>query len=220
MSTNYVANSTLRENARNQLKGHWGAPILVCLIIGLFKWGLEFIFGKIDIYHFEFGLNLVPSTHLFSVNILIDVLLFAPLYLGLAICFLKFIRVRDFDLEDLFKGFSNYVTSLIAQVLMTIFMALWTLLLIIPGIIAGIKYSMTFYIIADNPEISALDAIDKSKKMMDGHKWDYFCLQLSFIGWAILSIITCGIGFIWLVPYVQTSNTYFYENIKETEFNL
>lgn len=218
MSTDYVANSTLREKARNQLKGHWGAPILVCLIIFLFTCAIEGIFGKVTIYHFEFGLNL--SNDIFFIPRILQALIFAPLNLGIAICFLKFIRTRDFDLEDLFKGFNNYVTALIAQVLMTIFIALWTLLLIIPGIIAEIKYSMTFYIIADNPEISALDAIDKSKKMMDGHKWEYFCLQLSFIGWGILSIITCGIGFIWLVPYVKTSNTYFYENIKETEFNL
>jgi uncharacterized membrane protein len=97
---------------------------------------------------------------------------------------------------------------------MILFILLWTLLLIIPGIIAAISYSMTFYILADDNSIGAMDAIDKSKKMMDGYKWKYFCLGLRFLGWALLCILTLGIGFLWLMPYMQVSMAKFYDDVK------
>ena len=98
---------------------------------------------------------------------------------------------------------------------MLLFTFLWTLLLIIPGIIAVLSYSMTFYILADDNSIGAMEAIDKSKKMMDGYKWKYFCLGLRFIGWSLLCILTLGIGFLWLLPYMQVSVVKFYDDIKE-----
>jgi uncharacterized membrane protein len=97
---------------------------------------------------------------------------------------------------------------------MILFILLWTLLLIIPGIIAAISYSMTFYILADDNSIGAMDAIDKSKKMMDGYKWKCFCLGLRFLGWALLCILTLGIGFLWLMPYMQVSMAKFYDDVK------
>jgi uncharacterized membrane protein len=90
-------------------------------------------------------------------------------------------------------------------------------LLIVPGIIAAISYSMTFFIIADDRTISPLDAITKSKKMMYGYKWKYFCLCWRFLGWAILCMFTLGIGIFWLVPYVQVSVSKFYDDIKGGE---
>ena len=98
--------------------------------------------------------------------------------------------------------------------IMLLFTLLWTLLLIIPGIIAVLSYSMTFYILADDNSIGAMEAIDKSKKMMDGYKWKYFCLGLRFIGWSLLCILTLGIGFLWLLPYMQVSMVKFYDDIK------
>jgi uncharacterized membrane protein len=97
---------------------------------------------------------------------------------------------------------------------MFVFILLWMLLLIIPGIIAALSYSMTFYIIADDETMDAMEAIDKSKAMMDGYKWKYFCLALRFVGWALLCILTLGIGFFWLMPYMQVTNAKFYEDVK------
>jgi uncharacterized membrane protein len=88
------------------------------------------------------------------------------------------------------------------------------LLLIVPGIIAAISYSQTFYILADDPGMDAISAIDKSKKMMRGYKWKYFCLGLRFIGWALLCILTLGIGLFWLDTYMQTSFAKFYDDVK------
>ena len=95
------------------------------------------------------------------------------------------------------------------------FTSLWTLLLIIPGIVKYYAYAMTPYILVDNPELSANQAINLSCKMMKGHKFDLFYLQLSFIGWGILSVFTLGIGFLWLMPYMLTAQASFYQDIKK-----
>ena len=98
---------------------------------------------------------------------------------------------------------------------MILIFLLWSLLLIIPGIVAAYRYSMAFYILNDNPEMSAKAALDESKRMMAGYKGKLFCLQLSFIGWGFLCLFTLGIGYLWLTPYIQTSMAYFYQNLKE-----
>ena len=89
------------------------------------------------------------------------------------------------------------------------------MLLIIPGFIAVFKYSMVNYILVDEPEIGALEAISKSKEMMDGHKLDLFILRLSFLGWILLGLLTFGILYIWLVPYMNVTTVKFYDSIKK-----
>lgn len=134
--------------------------------------------------------------------------------IGLATYSLALARDEDANINQLFEGFNKFGLALAAYFLMLVFILLWMLLLIIPGIIAAFSYAMTFYIIADDESIDAMEAIDKSKAMMDGYKWKYFCLALRFVGWALLCILTLGIGFLWLVPYMQVSNAKFYEDVK------
>lgn len=100
--------------------------------------------------------------------------------------------------------------------LTSVFTFLWSLLFIIPGIIASLSYSMVYFIALDNLELSALDVIRKSKEMMRGHKGEYFVLGLSFIGWGILGIFTLGILYLWLIPYMQVTMANFYNELKET----
>jgi uncharacterized membrane protein len=87
--------------------------------------------------------------------------------------------------------------------------------LIIPGIIKGISYSQTSFILKDNPELSYNAAIERSMAMMEGYKMQYFLLQLSFIGWILLSMLTCGILNLWVLPYVVATDAHFYEFVKE-----
>ena len=89
-----------------------------------------------------------------------------------------------------------------------------SLLLIILGIIAFLSYSMTFFIIADNPSICSWQAMRKSRKMMRGYKWKLFCLFWRFFAWGVLCVLTLGIGFLWLWPYMQTAMAHFYEDIR------
>lgn len=194
-----MGNSEIRMAARQQLKGNWGTAILLSLVFMLIT-----------------GLLSGISRYTHFAGTLINLVVGGPLMLGLISCFIKLVRNEPFRLENLFDGFSKFVTAFLAQLLTWIFIILWSFLLVIPGIIAALRYSMTFYIINDNPEISALDAINESKKMMAGYKWKLFCLYFSFIGWALLCVITFGIGYLWLTPYIQTSMADFYENIKNT----
>lgn len=115
----------------------------------------------------------------------------------------------------LFAPFKQYARTVGAVLLVFVYTLLWTLLQVIPGIIKAYSYSMTFYILRENPEMTAGDAITASQKMMDGHKMDLFLLSLSFIGWAILASITFGIGYLWLIPYIYTAYAAFYETLKK-----
>lgn len=100
------------------------------------------------------------------------------------------------------------------QLLVGIYTFLWTLLLIIPGIIAAFSYAMTPYILEENPYMPINEAIRQSKVMMYGNKWRLFCLEISFIGWALLSVLTCGIGFLWLAPYINAAECAFFFDVS------
>ena len=116
--------------------------------------------------------------------------------------------------EAFMIGFDNWWHNVWGMLLMAIYIFLWTLLLVIPGIIKSFSYALVPYILVEKPELSANQAIDLSRKMMRGHKFDMFLLSFSFIGWGILSCLTLGIGFFWLRPYVYTSYAAFYEDVK------
>ena len=141
-------------------------------------------------------------------------ILLLPLFWGYLVYFLRLIREENIDYERLFDGFSQYIRITLAELLKGIYVLLWMLLLIIPGFVKSYSYAMTEFILRDNPEISGEDAICQSMKMMDGHKMQLFLLDLSMIGWFILSCLTLGIGFIFLVPYNYTARAHFYEDLK------
>ena len=122
----------------------------------------------------------------------------------------------DKVLSNEFKiGFGNYWHHVWGMFLNRFFVFLWSLLLFVPGIIKTLSYAMTNYILVDKPELSANEAINLSKDMMYGHKFDLFYLYLSFAGWFILCLFTLGIGFLWLYPYAQAAQVSFYLDVKE-----
>ena len=139
-----------------------------------------------------------------------------PLSLGFANAFLKLLVQGDNALpENMYKfATKNYWHKVWGLFLMTLFTFLWSLLLVIPGIVKMFSYSMTPFILEEHPELTANEAIDHSRAMMKGHKFDLFWLLLSFIGWMILCLFTFGIGYLWLMPYIQTSIAGFYEDVK------
>lgn len=186
-------NKELMKQARESLSGKWG------LAIGTFLFYM-LIMGAVQI---------VPV-----LGSIASLIIAGPMALGIAIFTLTLARKQDARLEQIFEGFQNFGTALVAYLLMVIFVFLWMLLLIIPGIIAAIAYSQVFYILAEDNSIKPMDALRKSEEMMFGYKWKYFCLGLVFIGWALLCVLTLGIGFLWLAPYAQVSYANFYEDIK------
>ena len=134
---------------------------------------------------------------------------------GLVYWFVRFSREgQPPEFGEAFHGFNYFGTSLAAYLLMMLYILLWSLLLIIPGIVFGIAYSQTFYILNDNPDMSAPDAIRQSREMMKGAKAKYFWLMLSFIGWALLGMISLGIAWLWGGPYVLATQAKFYDDLK------
>ena len=139
-----------------------------------------------------------------------------PLAVGYLNTFRKLLVQGDNALpENMYKfATTNYWHKVWGMFLTYVFVFLWSLLLVIPGIIKMFSYAMTPFILEEYPELSANEAIDRSRAMMKGHKFDLFWLLLSFIGWGILCVITLGIGFLWLTPYMETSMAAFYEDLK------
>ncbi len=130
---------------------------------------------------------------------------------------LDLIDGKKASFDSLFAYFSYWKTTAVTRLLKGIYVFLWSLLLIIPGIIAAYSYEMTDYILAEDPNMSASEAIEQSKAMMDGNRWRLFCLQFSFIGWGILASLTLGIGNLWLIPYKQAATAAFYREISGAE---
>jgi uncharacterized membrane protein len=189
-------NLSLMQSARESLAGKWGMAVgatLVYIIILV-------------------GVQEVPK-----LGPIAGLIIGGPFALGFSMFSLNIARGKDSRLEQIFDGFKKFGVAIGAYVISIVFVLLWMLLLIVPGIIAALSYSMIFYIIADDDSISGYDALKKSKQMMDGHKMKLFRLCLRFFGWGLLCILTLGIGFLWLMPYMQVTFAKFYEDIKSQE---
>lgn len=137
-----------------------------------------------------------------------------PLTLGSAYIYLNLTRGFEPDVNILFSGFQRFVDALVLELLIGVFTFLWSLLLVVPGIIKAISYSQAYYILAEHPEMSAKEALDESIAMMDGHKMDYFVLMLSFFPWLLLCGVTCGLAALYVGPYMQATLVNFYEAVK------
>ena len=212
-----------KRQAKASLKGNWGAAVFATFVVFVISaicatpntyYGLKSGAAQavtLDLTRMLFGIM--------SATLLLEIFLLYPLEVGFANAFKKLHVEGDAELaENTFRlGFKNYSHIVLGILHMAVLTLLWTLLLIIPGIIKSFSYAMTPFILVDRPELSTREAIHESRRMMKGRKWDLFCLVLSFIGWIILGIFTLFIGYLWLVPYMQTSFAAFYQNILEEE---
>lgn len=136
-----------------------------------------------------------------------------PLVVGYKMIAKNAMNGETVKIDTLFDGFKDFTRTLVLYLLNTIFVFLWTLLLIVPGIIKSYSYSMSYYILIDNPDLSSDEARKKSMEMMKGHKWKLFCLDFSFIGWGILCVLTFGILSFWIQPYQECARVKFYNNL-------
>lgn len=195
-----IENALIKERALAILNGHWGNAALTTLVSVLLSSVVGAVLNAL-------GLGIVSV-------VLIDL----PLGFGFTLVFNHLMKTGDGErmVQRMFNiAYGDFSRSLAVSVLQAVFNFLWILLLIIPGIIKMYSYAMTYYIAEDYPELDANKCIDKSKEMMDGYKFDLFLLHLSFLGWALLCILTLGIGALWLRPYIATSEVVFYERLKE-----
>ena len=176
------------------------------------KWGLAIGATAICIAIY-ISVNVIPV-----IGFIISFILIPQIMVGQSIFYLSIARHQDAMLDQLFETLLNgsrFGTIIGSYFLMSLLIFLGFLLLIIPGIILAYGFSMTYFILAENKEIGSIDALKKSYSIMAGNKFKFFCLNLRFIGWGLLSLLTMGIGFLWLIPYINTSHAKFYNDIKE-----
>lgn len=209
----------LKRRAKEQLNGKWVQAGLVCFI----AWLLTMAFNGGNAVHSAQNVWLngelvrVPSSNSSNgLGSLLSFILMGPISLGVSGYFLKLVRNEGPIIEDMFRGFKSFLKSFVLNLLMIIFTLLWSLLLIIPGIIAALRYSMAYYIMMDNPELSAFEALSQSKRMMVGHKFELFRFWVSYLGWFLLGVITLGLAFLWVNPYYETAKANFYLDLNDT----
>ena len=148
---------------------------------------------------------------------LVHLILGGTVQLGYTKYLLNQYNHASLDIKDLFSQFGRFKEGFLQLFLRNLFVALWSLLFIIPGIIKALSYAMTPFIMAENPDMTALEAINASKELMDGHKAELFMLELTFLGWILLCALTLGIGSFFLNPYLNAAHTAFYKNITSAE---
>ena len=204
-------NQEYKNAALAALKGNWATAVVATIIIvvistmlSLPSTLLSLALTDVSVATAIQGLDMVTLNY---VSYGLIFLIICPLAVGAASAFKRLLtsgegNVTSNMVDDTLSGYWRNVWGML---LMCIFITLWSLLLVIPGIIKSFSYAMTPYILKDYPELSPNQAINLSIKMMKGHKFDLFCLFLSFIGWIFLSILTLGVGLIWLMPYIQTT---------------
>ena len=208
-------NSELRAQARERLEGQWGTFVLMTFLMLVIQTILQipgYIGSLLEILSPE---NVLASLSFSNISNILS-LLALPLSWGLTVSLLRNHREESVDLENLFDGFrgGRYTRVFCAIFLVNLFTFLWALLLIIPGIMKAFSYALTPYILLDEPELTAKQAISRSCEIMQGRRWKLFCLYFSFIGWGILCLLTFGIGFLWLAPYINASIAAFYEDAR------
>ncbi len=214
----------LKENAKNSLKGKWGEAILVLIIFGVISMavtGIALIGNNAALNSADSISKFLENPNSFNFGIpqiissILSILVSAFLALGSVSYFLKVSRNENVTFKELFSKTSLWLLYIGVTIMTSIFIGLWSLLLIIPGIIASYRYSMVNYIMVDNPELGVFGAIKRSKEIMVGHKMDLFILQLSFIGWLLLSMLTLGILMLYVTPYMNVTFANFYNSIKD-----
>ena len=229
-----------RREAREALRGKWVLAILAGVVAMLLGGTLSngpqvnFSYSGGDLSAnlqyagqniYAWGNGITPGLRAFFVGsaiyLVLAALVLAVLYfiLGSVIC----VGYARFNLdltggekppfETLFTYFYNWKTLAVSSLLRSVYILLWSLLLIVPGIMATYSYAMTDYILAEHPELTASEAIAQSKAMMDGSRWRLFCLHLSFIGWDLLCTLTLGLGNLALTPYKQVAEAAFYRDL-------
>lgn len=198
----------LKTRAKESLKGKYWESIKLYLLYFVVCIGVTAV---ISIFN-----GILVNSKLIS--FLLSLVLFGIMY-GLYACFysffLKISRNEEVRCNELFKKMNLFWITICTTLLASIFSFVGMLFFIIPGIIIALNYAMIYFVIVDNPEIGVMEALKKSKQIMNGHRIQYIILNLSFLGWYILSYFTFGLLLLWLTPYIMVTTANFYNEIKE-----
>jgi len=206
-------NPEIRHDSLLKLRGNWLICILACLVF-------TFILGALNAPSSVYRAIMMSESYSLSAGSgILAILIGAPLSIGLTNAFRLFWQRDDTDLiSNMFNfGFRNYLHVVAGNLLYAVLLVLWTLLLIVPGIIKSMAYFCVPYLLVEEPELTPMDAIRKSEQMMKGHKMDLFKMVLGFYGWFLLCLLTLGIGLIWWFPYVFNTQAKFYIELSDSQ---
>lgn len=219
-----VESAVLKQRAKNALSGHWGSAVLVSFaasLLGGNGGGGGSVSTEIDGETLSVLVQEYPWLQ-DAIDAVVAVLPFIVIY-GLVITVIggmiqlgyyqycvKLCLGVDAGVKELFVHKQYLLKAFALSLLIAIKTALWYCLFVIPGIVASYRYAMAPYLMAENPDMGIVEAIEESKAMMNGYKGDLFWLHLSFLGWALLSVFTLGIGNLWLNPYMRVTEAEFY----------
>ena len=211
----------LRRIARENLAGNWALSVGVALVAGL----LGALLTSSGGFNFEISEDMMqrlPESVITLLKIFIagagalslaQFIIGGTVQLGYGQYLLKQYNRANFEFKDLFSQFDHFGQGFAQAFLRGLYTALWSLLFVIPGIIKSLSYAMTPFIMAENPDMTASEAINASKELMDGHKGELFWLGLTFIGWNLLSALTLGIGSLFVNPYMNAAYAAFYKDL-------
>ena len=199
----------LRESAWEHKRGQWGLLAGIWFVYAV-------IVGAIGSLSATSIIPVIGSIIVFVSSVAV-LLISGPFMLGLSTATLEVSEGKHTSFNKLFSGFKQFGAAFLLMILIDIFVFLWSLLLIIPGIIKAYSYSMSWFVLADRPDLTANEARKRSMYLMKGHKWRLFCLDFSFIGWYLLSILTLGILSFWVMPYHLTARAEFYQELLREE---
>lgn len=210
----------LKENARKSLVGKYFETFKMFLFIALISAVAGFVASLLDqalhtswVIDSQKVLGQVVETKFELFNTIATILCTCAFAFGIESYFLKISRNEEVTYKESYAKTNMFAFYFGLSFVVGLFTALWSILFIIPGIIAAISYTFVYNIKLDNPELSVMECIAKSKELMNGHKMEYFILQLSFLGWAILGVFTLGILYLWLVPYMSVTMCNFYNKL-------
>lgn len=222
-------NQELKNEALAALKGNWAPAVLaavllvvITVMLSIPSYVADFFAQDVTSYEDVDLTKLMISLMLTQIGGILSVFLLYPMSIGYAVAHKDLLLYGDASVTRnvIRHSFKGYFRNVLAMLLTYVFTALWMLLFIVPGLVKAYAYAMTPFIIKDYPELSPNQAINLSIKMMDGHKFDLFCLSMSFIGWILLSILTLGVGLVWLMPYMETTVAAFYQDVKEEYMSI
>ncbi len=190
-----------KEIVKEKWKSFWGGYLIILAISLLSAVAIEILFNENSI--------------MYSVLTLVASFFTMTLTVGFYSYVLKMVRNEKYDREDIFKYVGAVLPIATISILAFLLTFLWSILFVIPGIIAALGYTMVYLIYIDREEMLPMEYLTESKELMQGYKWNYFVFNLSFIGWILFSVITLGLGLIFVIPYITIADTLYYDELKK-----
>ncbi|MGR3742334.1 DUF975 family protein [Companilactobacillus sp. DQM5] len=216
----------LKQEVKDTFRGNWGSAIIMVFIPGLIFMVLEILLSVIFPAEVIDG-RVYPNSISQSLSYVVSII-FAMLVTGATYQFIDWLKNKDLEFSPVKAVFvlfnaKDFWKIVGVIVIRSLFTFLWTLLFFVPGVIKSCSYSQALNLYkkakedGTSSEYKLTDYITQSRKLMNGHKFDYFVLQLSYIGWMLLGIITLGIGLLWVAPYVQATNAAFFNDLVKNQ---